>query len=98
MTAFAYVGDAVEAAGFRLVGARCWVPEAGNEWAAFLAASAAADAVFITSDVAERLPRVKLDAALAAGRPLVLLVPEPDAEPSPLDPAERVRAQLGLDR
>jgi len=98
MTAFAYVGAAVDAAGFRLVGARCWVPEPGDERAAFLAATAAAEAVFIPPAIAERLPRIELDAALAAGRPPVLVVPTPGADPSPFDPAERVRAQLGLDR
>jgi vacuolar-type H+-ATPase subunit F/Vma7 len=98
MAAFAYVGDAVQAAGFRLIGAQCWVPDPGSERAAFRAARAAAEAVFITSAIAEKLPRVELDAALAAGRPLLLLIPTPGAGPSPLDPAERVRAQLGLER
>jgi hypothetical protein len=53
--------------------------------------------VFVTAAVAERLPRDALEAALAAGRPLVVLLPEPAQPPSRLDPAERVRAQLGLD-
>ena len=98
MAAFAYIGDAVQAAGFRLIGAQCWVPEPGAERAAFLAARRSAEAVFITPAIAEKLPRVDLDLALAAGRPLLLLVPAPGAGPSPLDPAERVRAQLGLER
>jgi vacuolar-type H+-ATPase subunit F/Vma7 len=98
MLAFAYVGDSVQAAGFRLIGAKCWVPEPGNERAEFLAARKEAEAVFISPAIAERLPRTELDAALAAGRPLLLLVPTPGTDPSPLDPAERVRAQLGLDR
>ncbi len=98
MLAFAYVGDPVQAAGFRLIGAQCWVPEPGGERAAFLAARKEAEAVFISAAIAERLPRTELDTALAAGRPLLLLVPSPGADPSPLDPAERVRAQLGLDR
>ena len=38
MFAFAYVGDSVQAAGFRLIGAKCWVPEPGGERAALLAA------------------------------------------------------------
>ncbi len=37
------------------------------------AALRAAEAVFITDEVAERLPRAELDADLAAGRPLVIL-------------------------
>ena len=98
MLAFAYVGDSVQAAGFRLIGAKCWVPEPGGERAALLAARQEAEAVFISPAIAEQLPRTELDAALAAGRPLLLLVPTPGADPSPLEPAERVRTQLGLDR
>jgi vacuolar-type H+-ATPase subunit F/Vma7 len=98
MRAFAYLGEAVQAAAFRLIGAECWVPEPGNERAAFLAARSQAEAVFITPTIAQRLPRGELDAALAAGRPLLIIVPAPETETSVLDPAERVRAQLGLER
>lgn len=97
MSAFAYVGGAEDAAGFRLAGLRCWTPR-GDEPAVFAAALASgAEAVFITAAVAERLPRDALEAALGAGRPLLLLLPEPGEPPSRLEPAERVRAQLGLD-
>jgi vacuolar-type H+-ATPase subunit F/Vma7 len=97
MTVFAYVGDAEDAAGFRLAGARCWTPR-GDEADAFAAAMASgAEAVFVTATVAERVPRAALEAALVAGRPLVVLLPEPALPACRLDPAERVRAQLGLD-
>ena len=94
--ALAYVGNAIDAAGFRLAGVRSWAPEAGAELAAFRAARADSEAVFITVAIAERLPRSELDAALAAGRPVLALIPEP-GKPSPLDPAERARLQLGLE-
>ena len=55
------------------------------------------EAVFITAEVAERIARTELESALAAGRPLVVVLPEPGLPPYRLDPAERVRAQLGLD-
>jgi len=97
MVAFAYVGHAVDAAAYRLIGARCWAPPAGTESAALRSALKSAEAVFIASAVAERLPRAELDAALACGHPLVVLVPEA-GRPCVLDPAERTRAQLGLDR
>jgi vacuolar-type H+-ATPase subunit F/Vma7 len=97
MSAFAYIGNAEDAAGFRLAGVRCWTPS-GDEAEAFAAAIASgAEAVFITAEVAERIARTDLEAALAAGRPLIALMPEPGQPPSRLDPAERVRAQLGLD-
>ena len=97
MTAFAYVGAAEDAAGFRLAGVRCWTPQ-GDEAAALRAAlTSGAEAVFITADVAERVERGELESVLAAGRPLVVVLPEPGRPPCRLDPAERVRAQLGLD-
>jgi vacuolar-type H+-ATPase subunit F/Vma7 len=96
MGAFAYVGNAVDAAGYRLAGIPSWAPDRGAELAAFRAARANAEAVFITVAVAEHLPRAELDAALAGDRPVVVLIPE-SADASPLEPAERVRAQLGLE-
>jgi vacuolar-type H+-ATPase subunit F/Vma7 len=98
MAAFAYVGSAVDAAGFRLIGAHCWAPLPGEEAGAVRAALRAAESVFITSEVAQQLPRAELDTALAAGRPLLVIIPRPEAEPCTLDPAERARAQLGLER
>jgi vacuolar-type H+-ATPase subunit F/Vma7 len=97
MAAFAYVGNAVDAAAYRLIGASCWAPDPGSEAAALRSALESAEAVFITAAVAERLPRAELDAALAGGHPLLVIIPEA-GRPCPLDPAERARAQLGLDR
>jgi len=97
MSLFAYVGDPTDAAGFRLAGGCCWTPR-GNEAEAFHAAlGSGADVVFIAAAVAECVPREELDVALAAGHPLVVLLPEPGLPACRLDPAERVRAQLGLD-
>lgn len=92
----AYVGNAVEAAGFRLAGARCWVPDAGDAGTAFDAACAAADVVFIEPGVASALPRRRLDTALAASRPLTVIIPRPCG--SELNPVERVETLLGLER
>ena len=97
MSAFAYVGSAEDAAGFRLAGLTCWAAPADPAAALRTALASGAEAVFATTDVAASLPRPELDAALASGRPLLVLVPH-DAEASPLDPAQRVRAQLGLER
>lgn len=98
MVPFAYVGNALDGAGLRLAGVRCWVPAPGDELAAFLAAKDAAEAVFLDADIAEKLPRGEVESALASAHPLLVLVPRPDAAPSLLDPAERARAQLGLER
>jgi vacuolar-type H+-ATPase subunit F/Vma7 len=95
--ALAYVGDAVTAAGFRLAGARVFSPAPGAEAAALAQARGAADVVLLSAQVAEALPRGELEAAQAALQPLLAIVPK-GGTISPADPAERVRAQLGLER
>lgn len=92
----AFVGDALAAAGFRLAGVRAFAPQPGEERAAFAQALAAAAAVFVTPAVAAKLEPAELERALAAGEPLVAIVP--DAAAPPFDPAERVRRQLGIER
>lgn len=92
----AFVGDALDAAGFRLAGVRTFAPRPGEERAAFAQALAAAAAVFVTPAVAAKLDAAELERALAAGTPLVAIVP--DEAPAPFEPAERVRRQLGVER
>jgi vacuolar-type H+-ATPase subunit F/Vma7 len=94
--ALAFVGDALDAAGFRLAGVRTFAPRPGEERAAFAQALAAAAAVFVTPAVAAKLEPAELERALAAGQPLVAIVP--GEAPPPYDPAERVRRQLGIER
>jgi vacuolar-type H+-ATPase subunit F/Vma7 len=96
--ALAYVGDAVNAAGFRLAGARVFSPAPGEEAPALAQARSAAKVVLLSGEVAAALPRGELEAALAALQPLVAIVPASGGKVSPADPAERVRAQLGLER
>ena len=95
--ALAYVGNAVDAAGYRLAGARVYAPAAGEEAAAMAQARDIAQVVLISREVAAAMPRGELEAALVALQPLAAIVPE-GGETSPLDPAERVRSQLGLER
>jgi vacuolar-type H+-ATPase subunit F/Vma7 len=98
MSALAFIGDPLQCAGFRLAGFATWSPAPGSEVAALESAMAAAQAVFVSAEVAARLPRPRLDAALAAGTPPLAILPGEGGKPSALDPAERVRAQLGLER
>jgi len=95
--ALAYVGGAVDAAGFRLAGARVASPAPGEESGALAQARSMAQVVLLSREVAAALPRSELEAALAALQPLLVVVPE-GSRISPLDPAERVRSQLGLER
>jgi vacuolar-type H+-ATPase subunit F/Vma7 len=98
MSALAFIGDPLQCAGFRLAGFSTWSPAPGSEAAALEAARAVAQAVFISAEIAARVPRGRLDAALAAGTPPLAILPGDDGLPSALDPGERVRAQLGLER
>lgn len=93
----AFVGDATMASGYRLAGVAVHVPPAGEEMAAFERARSEARVVLVAMDVALKLPLARLEQAIAAPSPLVLIVPDPDGRPSPVDPAARVRRQLGLE-
>jgi vacuolar-type H+-ATPase subunit F/Vma7 len=95
---FAYVGDAVSAAGFRLGGARTFTPAPGEEAAALAQACRTADLVLLSDDVAAALPHAELNALLAALQPMAAIVPRWREALSVRDPGERVRAQLGLDQ
>jgi vacuolar-type H+-ATPase subunit F/Vma7 len=95
--AVAYVGNRLDAAGLRLAGVLALAPQPGEERAAFEYASAQAQVLLVTAEVAARLPAAQLEHALAAQLPMVAIVPEPQQAPSPLDPAERVRRILGLE-
>ena len=61
-----------------------------------LMTDALADAAHEAADPRAGEGLSELDAALAGDRPVVVLIPE-SAGASPLEPAERVRAQLGLE-
>ena len=93
----AFVGDAIMASGYRLAGVAVHVPPPGEETAAFERARGEARVVLVALDTALKIPLARLERAIAAQSPLVLIVPDPDGRPSPVDPAARVRRQLGLD-
>jgi len=93
----AYVGDVVSASGFRLAGARTFAPAPGEEAATLAQVRKAADVVLLSDEIAAALPREDLTALLTALQPMVAIVPHAGAPPSARDPAERVRAQLGLE-
>jgi len=93
----AFVGDAIMASGYRLAGVAVHVPPVGEEVAAFERARSEAKVVLVALDVALKIPLPRLEQAIAAQAPLVLIVPDLDGRPSPVDPAARVRRQLGLE-
>jgi vacuolar-type H+-ATPase subunit F/Vma7 len=93
----AFVGDAIMASGYRLAGVAVHVPPAGEEVAAFERARSEAKVVLVALDTALKIPLQRLELAIAAPAPLVLIVPDLAGRPSPVDPAARVRRQLGLE-
>ena len=98
MPSLAYIGNPLDAAGWRLAGALTLSPAAGGEAQALDEARQSAAIVLVSSEVARALPLDLLEPALAALQPLLLVLPDDRGAPSPgIDPAERVRRQLGLE-
>lgn len=97
MTEVAFIGDEVSAAGYRLAGVRSYVPAQGEEAAVLAAARAEAALVLITAQRAAQVPAAELAAALAALRPLVLVVPDVRGLARPADLGKLVRKQLGME-
>jgi len=103
-----YLGDEVSAAGWRLAGAATRVVGAGEEAravgaardaaldAAFDAALGEAPLVLVSAALAARIEPSRLQSALAALAPLVLVVPDPQGDKPLPDLAARLRAQLGM--
>jgi len=97
MTAPIYLGAEVDAAGYRLAGARVRTPRAGEGGAALAQACAEAPLVLISAATAAGVGERQLRAALAALSPLVLIVPDLQAEVPLPDLAVRLQAQLGIE-
>jgi len=94
----AYIGNELDAAGWRLAGALTFTPSPGAERQALEQARRAAALVLVSGPVARALPVAELEPALAALQPLLLVLPDHSAaEPLAVDPAERVRRLLGLE-
>lgn len=97
MSAPAYLGDEVSAAGYRLAGARTQTPRAGEEAQALAVARAEAPLVLVSAAVAAAIDAPVLRAALLALAPPVLVVPDRTGEVPLPDLAARLRRQLGLE-
>ena len=97
MSAPIYLGDEVDAAGYRLAGAQVRTPTAGEGAAALAQARAQAPLVLLSAAVAAGIGERQLRAALSALSPLVLIVPDLRAEAPLPDLASRLHAQLGLE-
>ncbi len=92
-----YIGDEVSAAGYRLAGVRVVVPALDEVNAAFDEACARAPMVLVAAAIAIRIDENRIRMALAALRPLVLIVPDIQGAVRRPDLAARLRGQLGME-
>jgi vacuolar-type H+-ATPase subunit F/Vma7 len=92
-----YIGDELTAAGFRLAGAQILLPAAGEEAASLTRAQRDAQLILVSADVAARIPREFLGAALAALAPLTLVVPDLLGRQPVPDRAQRLRRRMGME-
>lgn len=84
------------AAGFRLAGIEVHAPCAADTVPLFRRLIQDAQMVLITAEAADRLPEAELQHALAANRPLVLVIPDARGRLQPADIGSLLRRQLGM--
>ena len=91
-----YIGDELTAVGFRLAGAQILLPAAGEE-AEPAQAQRDGQLILVSADVAARIPRASLGAALAALTPLTLVVPDLLGRQPVPDRVQRLRRRMGME-
>jgi len=91
-----FIGDELTASGFRLAGADIRVTDDMNIEEAFEDAAMTAPLILISARSANLLPSDKLNKALKALRPLLVVVPDASGA-SPPDLTRRVRRTLDLE-
>jgi len=92
-----YLGDELGAAGYRLAGAQVRTPGPREAAAALADACRRAPLVLVSAGVAAQIAPAALQRALVAAAPLVLVVPDVQADTPLPDLAARLRAQLGFE-
>jgi vacuolar-type H+-ATPase subunit F/Vma7 len=89
----AYVGNEAGAAGYRLAGARPYVPAAGAIAAALERACAESDVVLLSAACAQQLPAARVESLVSRVAPLLFVIPDVSLE----DIGARLRRELGLE-
>ena len=90
------ISDEVSALGWRLAGAQPLIAGGQDVGECLAAARQRADLVFITADLAKRLPAPVLNAALVAEKPLLAVIPALSGGGEPPDLEEEVKHVLGV--
>ena len=97
MLPLAFIGDEVTATGFRLAGARVFIPAPGEVREALEAARSGASVVLVTAGLARELPPALLEEALGAVAPLTLVVDDLAGDVAPPDLEAAMRRALGVE-
>ena len=90
------LADELTAAGYRLAGARTIVPTAGRLDAEFDAACNDCELLLLSAALAAELAPAKLQWALTAARPLVLVIPDALRRRDPPDLTRELERTLGV--
>jgi vacuolar-type H+-ATPase subunit F/Vma7 len=90
------ISDEVSAVGWRLAGAQPLIVEEHNVQERLAEAQQRADLVFITADLAQRLPDSLLSAALLAEKPLIAVISGLPSGSEPPDLEQEVKRVLGI--
>ena len=97
MEGVAFIGDELTAAGYRLAGATTYVVPPGEATHALADARAQAELVLVAAAQARGIDPAALAAALAATRPLTLVVDDVLERDAPPDIEQLMRRALGVE-
>lgn len=92
----AFIGDEVSACGFRLAGVATHSPAPTEAANLFRRLRAEAALILVTQEALAWVGEAAVQAAVAAGRPLVLVIPDVRGQSRPPDLGEAIRRQLGM--
>lgn len=96
MSAPIVFADELTAAGYRLAGARTIVPTDGTLEAEFAAACNDCELLLLSAALAAELTPAKLQWALTAAKPLVLIIPDALRRRDPPDLTRELERTLGV--
>ena len=96
MAICAFIGDELTAAGFRLAGAEVHNPPAPEIPALFRRLRERCELLILTAEAATGVPEALMQQTTAAGKPLLLMVPDARGRSRPEDLAALLRDQLGM--
>ncbi len=96
MTTYAFIGDEVTAAGFRLAGAQVHSPPVQEIPTLFRSLREHSELLILTAEAAANVPEALMQQTTAAGKPLLLVLPDARYRSRPVDLAALLRTQLGM--